>query len=455
LDHLRRRTLGVGNVRYLVLDEADEMLSMGFEKEITAIIEQLPTDRQTMLFSATIPAAAQRLAQRFMKEPTVISLSDDYVGAKEIKHSFYMISGSGRLNDLVKILDIEDPESAMIFCNTREDVQVVASALKRYGFGVDWISSDLSQTDREKAMGRMRKGDARFLVATDVAARGIDISHVTHVINYTFPEALEVYIHRTGRTGRMGRIGWAVSLITPRDVGNLYFLKLTYKITPIERELPTRGDLEVQQESDLLATLITDYRDDVDERLLSLARRVLHHAHGTEIVATLLGKYLLETPEAATIGESARRDRQGSPAFKEGAPARRRPSGREQRGADSSSDNSNGARSRPQRSNDVAPPPSDDEPTTSEGVDDSPDQMEFKEIYLNVGRRDGVRSLDIVRLLEGADINRGLIDKIRIRDRSTFIAVRADLQENALSVLNGSMLGSRVTLAEPAKRARS
>lgn len=456
LDHLRRRTLVVGNVKFLILDEADEMLSMGFEKEISSIIEQLPEERQTLLFSATIPPEAQRLAQRYMKDPEVISLSDDYVGAKEVNHAFFMVSGSGRINDLIRVIDIEDPESAMIFCNTRDDVQLVAGALKRHGYNVDWISSDLTQADREIVMGRMKEGKSRFLVATDVAARGIDISHVTHVINYTFPEALDVYIHRTGRTGRMGRTGWAISLITPRDVGNLYFLKLTYKITPIERELPTEGEIEAQRESDLLSTLVSSYRKDLDDNLLSLARRVLTHARGTEIVATLLGKYVEERPEAAAEGEADRHQRQGDPAFDyDKRPGRRSSSsrGRTDQGRD---------RQRSPRSREAGDSQKPRSPRDSNGSGDGRNNSsqeenaeQVKEIYLNVGRRNGVRASEIAQILDESGIGQDLVDKIRIRERSTFVGVRADRTESALEALNGATLGDRVAMAEPAKRSRS
>ena len=445
LDHIRRGTLELDNIRFLVLDEADEMLSMGFEKEISAIIENIPERRQTLLFSATIPSDIQRLAQRYMNDPTVLSLSDDFIGAKEIEHTFYMVSGTGRIADLVRIIDVEDPDSALVFCNTRDDVQLVAAGLKRHGFAVDWMSSDLSQPDREVAMGRMRNGGVRFLVATDVAARGIDISHVTHVINYTFPESLEVYIHRTGRTGRMGRTGWAVSLITPRDVGNLYFLKLQYKINPIERELPSLGEVAARRESDLLNKLLADHTDSISAAHVSLARRVMNHLRGTEIVAALLEQVLGPLDEErGKEAEDHRRSRDGSPlppAPKEEPPKRReRPK-----------------RSRPSKSSNEPEAGSDapDESSQSEQEQDQDETPSFKEIYLSVGRRDDVHSDTIAEMLIEAGIDEELIDRIRVRDRSTFIGVRADMAEKTISALDGVTFGDRVASAEHAKRSRT
>jgi ATP-dependent RNA helicase DeaD len=466
LDHLWRRTLVVDDVRVLVLDEADEMLSMGFEKEISAIIEELPKQRQTLLFSATIPPEIQRLAQRYLNEPRIISLSDDYVGAKEVQHAFYMVSGTGRLNDLIRIIDTENPDSAMIFCNTREDVQVVASGLKRHGFDVDWISSDLSQTDRELAMGHMRDGTARFLVATDVAARGIDISHVTHVINFTFPEALEVYIHRTGRTGRMGRTGFAISLITPRDVGNLYFLRLTYRIHPIERELPTEGELAALRESDLLRTLVSEYRAEIDGECLSLARRVVNHVHGLEIVATLLGKVLTDRKAASDSGQQVRRSRRAAPpeSVKDDSPPptsrvrTRREAGETGRGGRRSRATEATERRQPvgeQPGVEIAAPVASAETEQPRDADAPGEPAEIREIYLNVGRRDGVRRVEIERLLDGGGVPREHVDKVRVRDRSTFVGVRAELQAAALAALDGARFGDRVVLAEPAKRSKT
>ena len=520
LDHIRRGTLSLKDVKYLVLDEADEMLSMGFEKEISAIIEKVPKQRQTLLFSATIASDIQRLSQRYMESPTILSLSDDYVGAKEVEHAFYMVSGTGRLADLVRIIDVEDPDSALVFCNTRDDVNLVAAGLKRHGFTVEYISSDLSQSEREAAMGRMREGNVRFLVATDVAARGIDISHVTHVINYTFPESLQIYIHRTGRTGRMGRTGWAISLITPRDVGNLYFLKLTYRITPIERELPNEGELAARQESDVLEQLLEDHNQAFDECSLSLARRVMHHLRGTEVVAALIHRVLNEGD--ATGAQANRRRRKGSPlptmsptqkprdttSTESGpTPSKTKPRRTRQDRNKALNGNTNGAEEAAERRRPkirtrgpvkattdtsadepdsvvTAPAVQDNESTSvgeenalishrvtkplsaeamagatetngQEPDDEQPEGPTIKEIYVSLGRRDGVRATEIIQLLEAGGIEQALVGRIRVRDRSTFVEVQPAIADTALEALNGARFGSRVACAEHAKRMRA
>jgi ATP-dependent RNA helicase DeaD len=230
LDHMRRRTLRTGDIEVLVLDEADEMLSMGFIEEIRDVIERLPARRQTLLFSATISGDIKKLAARYMRDPEHISLSADYVGVFEIDHHFYEVSGRSRTRDLVKVLGVEEPQSALIFCNTRRDTLSVARYLQDQGFEAEAISSDLNQAQREKVMQKMHAGGIQYLVATDIAARGIDISDLSHVINYTFPTSPDVYIHRTGRTGRAGKRGIAVSLIGPTDVSHFYQLKLTHRL---------------------------------------------------------------------------------------------------------------------------------------------------------------------------------------------------------------------------------
>ena len=205
LDHLRRGTLKLDRVKCAVLDECDEMLSMGFQEDIEAILDRTPESRQTLLFSATVPEGIQRLSRRFLKNPEFLKLSADFIGVHEIKHLYYSIPGINREHELLSILTFEDPRSAIIFCNTREETSRVAAFLRGKGHDAEAISSDLSQADRERVMARMRAGGIKFLVATDVAARGIDIENLSYVFNYTFPEAPEIYIHRTGRTGRAGK----------------------------------------------------------------------------------------------------------------------------------------------------------------------------------------------------------------------------------------------------------
>jgi len=290
LDHLRRGTLRLDRVRAAVLDECDEMLSMGFQEDIEAILEKTPAERQTLLFSATLPEAIQRLSRRYLRNPEFLKLSADFIGVHEIKHLYYSIPALHRENELLQILAFEEPKSAIIFCNTREETGRVAEFLRQHGHDAEAISSDLSQSDRERVLGRMRAGNIKFLVATDVAARGIDIEKLSHVFNYTFPEAPEIYIHRTGRTGRAGRQGTAVSLIGPTEVGSFYYLKLLYKIKPDERALPSEAEIRSHREGERILVLRQALEGDAGPEWRALARRLIGAPDGEKLTASLLAR---------------------------------------------------------------------------------------------------------------------------------------------------------------------
>jgi ATP-dependent RNA helicase DeaD len=307
LDHLRRGTLDPKHIKLVVLDESDEMLSMGFERELTAILETLPPERQTLLFSATLPPDIERIAKNKLKNPDLLTLSGDHVGALSIQHFVYMVA-SDKVKALIRVLEVEDPESAVIFCNTKDETQVVAQALNKKGFDADWLNGDLPQNDREKVMAATREGRLRYLVATDVAARGIDISHLTHVINHDFPMDAEAYVHRTGRTGRAGRTGTAISLVAPRDIGQLYLLRLTYKIRPVEKQIPSEGELKTRAEADLVGMLAEAFTaKPVHPDDLALARRLLTHDQSDRILAGLLRDHLGARPEVKETAAAARR----------------------------------------------------------------------------------------------------------------------------------------------------
>jgi ATP-dependent RNA helicase DeaD len=316
LDHLRRGTLDPSGIRALVLDEMDEMLSMGFARELNAILELIPgrDKRQTMCFSATVDEDIRRHAERYMTDPIVVSLSSDAIGAEAITHYAYMVSGRDRAGDLVRVLEIENPESAIIFCNMRSETEHVASVLTRGGFQADWLNGDLPQRDREEVMQRTREGKLRFLVATDVAARGIDVSHITHVINYSFPESTAVYVHRTGRTGRAGRTGCAISLVSPIELARLYYLRLQYKISPIERVLPSAGDVKTRMETDRIGLIIEAFARPGAVVESAVAKRLLTHPEAEQIVAGLINAFFgVQGEEVDDRAAAARRNREPTP----------------------------------------------------------------------------------------------------------------------------------------------
>jgi ATP-dependent RNA helicase DeaD len=332
LDHLRRGTLRLDGLKLLVLDECDEMLSMGFLEEITDIIKRCPSDRQTLLFSATIPEDIERIGSRYMRQPEKLVLSADFIGVHEIDHVYYLVSGMGRTRDLVRVLELEKPDSAIIFCNTREDTALVADFLKRHGYDAEAISSDLTQKDRERVMGRMKEKNLKFLVATDIAARGIDISDLGHVINYTFPESAEVYVHRTGRTGRAGKSGVAISLVSPRELGNFYMLKLTYKIRPLERQLPSESEARTARENARIEELrqkLGEPEPSLEMRLL--AKRMMAASDGERLVARLIDDRLRSPKVGVDHHPHVEPVTDGFPPPAEARPPRRDPKSEEAR----------------------------------------------------------------------------------------------------------------------------
>ena len=473
LDHLRRGTLDPNHIRIFVLDEADEMLSMGFAKELHAIVELLPRERQGLFFSATIPPDIERLAVNQLRDPEFVTLSSDQVGALEINHFVYLVGQSDKRKELVRILEVENPESAIIFCNTRDETERVAEALKNQGYDAEWLNGDLEQ--RERIMQNTREGKLRFLVATDVAARGIDISHLTHVINADFPESAEYYVHRTGRTGRAGKTGTAISLVGPKNIGALYILRLTYKIRPIEKQLPSAAELKTRSEHDL----ITMFAEAFGKALahpddLALARRLLTHVDVEPIVAGLLRAHLGARAEA---GENPKQDAAearraknpttiepaappaASAASASGAASPRRGSrtGRSElrRHGTSSSVRDDVEVARYTVTDPRVEPPTQtvsEPPPPAEPIEENGTGEDFARIFVNVGRRDGVGPLDFHRMLfEGAGLSQKDVGPIHVRDRISFVSVRREWLDKSVAALAGQVVGGRSIVAEPAR----
>ena len=217
LDHIEKGTFSLERLKYLVIDEADEMLNMGFIDQVEAIIDELPTDRMTMLFSATLPEDVENLSHTYMKSPTHIEIKASGITTDKIEHILLEVREEEKFSLLQDITTLENPDSCIIFCRTQENVDHVFRQLKRSGYPCDKIHGGMIQEDRFAVMNDFKRGKFRYLVATDVAARGIDIENITHVINYDIPLEKESYVHRTGRTGRAGNSGKAITFVTPYE----------------------------------------------------------------------------------------------------------------------------------------------------------------------------------------------------------------------------------------------
>ncbi|HEX2906480.1 MAG TPA: DEAD/DEAH box helicase, partial [Phototrophicaceae bacterium] len=217
LDHIQRGTLQLGQVRTVILDEADEMLDMGFIEDIEAILKETPETRQTALFSATMPKPIADLARRYMRDPQRITIESEQMTVPQTRQVYYEVGRRDKFEVLSRILDYERPTAAIVFCRTKQEVDNLGERLTARAYPAETLHGDLNQVQRDRVMARFRSNQVELLIATDVAARGLDIEHISHVINYDIPLEAESYVHRIGRTGRAGRTGIAITLVTPRE----------------------------------------------------------------------------------------------------------------------------------------------------------------------------------------------------------------------------------------------
>lgn len=243
MDHLKRGTLSLSQVKHFVLDEADEMLRMGFIDDVEWILEQAPQERQIALFSATMPAEVRRIAQRHLHSPTEITIKSKTTTASKIRQRYWMVSGVHKLDALTRILEAEPFDAMLVFARTKQATGELAERLEARGFAVDALHGDIQQSQRERTIARLKAGQIDIVVATDVAARGLDVERVSHVVNFDVPYDPESYVHRIGRTGRAGRSGEAILFIAPRERNMLRVIERATR-QPIEpMELPTLEDV--------------------------------------------------------------------------------------------------------------------------------------------------------------------------------------------------------------------
>jgi ATP-dependent RNA helicase DeaD len=243
LDLINRKKLKVNEIRWLVLDEADEMLSMGFKEDLDSILETSPSEKQTLLFSATMPKEIISIANRYMHNPFEISVGKKNIGAENVEHHYYLIHAKDRYLALKRVADINPNIYGIIFCRTRAETKEVADKLMQDGYNADALHGDLSQAQRDHVMARFRNKHLQMLVATDVAARGLDVTDLTHVINYNLPDDPEVYIHRSGRTGRAGKKGISITLIHLREKGKLREVEKKVNKTFVLKEVPSGKEI--------------------------------------------------------------------------------------------------------------------------------------------------------------------------------------------------------------------
>jgi len=338
IDHINRRTLKLDHVQTLVLDEADEMLNMGFIDDINAILEKVPENRQTLLFSATMPPAIRKIATNFMKNSVEVKIKSKEMTVENIEQYFVKTQEREKFDILARLLDVHQPELAIVFGRTKRRVDELAQALNIRGYLAEGIHGDLSQSKRLSVLRQFKENKIDILVATDVAARGLDISGVSHVYNFDIPQDPESYVHRIGRTGRAGKSGIAVTFVTPREMGYLRIVEETTKkrITPLRP--PTQDEALAGQQKLAVEKLIEIVQGNDLKDYRILAAELLEDYDAVDVVAAAIKSFTKEpddTPvkitEEAPLPKrkerSSERTRGGRGVRKEGR-GRREKSGR-------------------------------------------------------------------------------------------------------------------------------
>ncbi len=304
LDQLKRGNFDASEVRITVLDEADEMLSMGFWEEVTSILDFLPKTRQTMLLSATLPPEIERAAQRYLSDPVRLELAGDISVVQGVRHVAYApFPGIPTARNLLYVLEVEKPRSTLVFCNTKAESAGVAIYLSRFGFRVDTIHGDLSQRERERAMGHLRSGEIDILVATDIAARGIDVCDLSHVINLALPEQPESYVHRVGRTGRIGRSGVAITLMVGANNHVRTAVQKRYGVEFEPRSYPPEAEIIKMQHDRLVNQILESARDVEFEMYVPVAEAMCETPEGRRAVGYLLRQHFTEQQRPDSGGQ--------------------------------------------------------------------------------------------------------------------------------------------------------
>ena len=307
LDHLSRGTLRLDKLRTIILDEADEMLSMGFFPDMIRVRRFLPKQRDSYMFSATMPYQVQRIGQEFLTDPVFVATAGGAIHVDRMTHRAYQVQPMGKDRALATLIEWENPSAAIIFANTRREVEYLATFLNNYGYDAAGISSDLTQKAREKTMKRLRDGELRFLVATDVAARGIDVEDLSHVFQYDIPQDREYYVHRSGRTARAGKAGVSIAIVTASDAPTLREIARKYDIPLEEREMPSDAEM-ASRVGQRLTHLLEDRlrnRSNMERerqaRFVDVARQLVEEGE-PEVLAMLLDEAYQESLHGAPAG---------------------------------------------------------------------------------------------------------------------------------------------------------
>ncbi|XXU18453.1 DEAD/DEAH box helicase [Sorangium sp. So ce861] len=424
LDHIGRGTLALDGIRTVVLDEADEMLDMGFAEALEEILAATPVERQTVLFSATLPGRIAAIAGRHLRDPVRVKIAVEKAAPGElprVRQTAYIVPRAHKPAALTRVLDMEDPSSAILFCRTRNEVDELTEALRARGYEAQALHGGFSQEHRDRVMARFRAGAADLLVATDVAARGLDIEHVSHVINYDVPCAAEVYVHRIGRTGRAGREGAAITLIEPREH---YLLRNVERLTGQRIEaatLPTVADLRARRLELTRASLREALLQGGAERF-----RVVVEGLADEFDVMDIAAAAVQLAHRATEGDREEGEAD-IPSFRPPPPAPERArDDRARRGPPGARGRAGEAPARPRRG------------------EQREDDGSVARLYIGAGRAAGIRPADLVGAIANeASLSSRDIGAIQIADGFSVVEVPAGAADSVIEALRATRLKGR------------
>jgi len=413
LDLIRKNALDLGSVSTVVLDEADEMLSMGFIADIEAILDETETTRQTALFSATLPQRIRRLADRYMRAPQPFTIAPKQRTVATVEQRYYLVNQSDKLAALTRLLEVEPITSALIFARRRLDTSELVNELAVSGFPAEALNGDMSQDARLQVLNRFRGNKIKILVATDVAARGLDIDDISHVFNYDLPQNPEAYVHRIGRTGRAGKTGIAITLLTPGERWGLRRIETYVKLKITRAALPTVEDIESRRKSRLVDQVLVWLQRGRCRSEREIVTELVDEGHDlTEIAVAALKMARVEKKQRPIAAVKSVRE-SGSPKTGHPAKNRNRRNGREHVNA--------------------------------------PREKGMVRLALSTGKADGIHVNHIVGTLSRfADIPGRSLGKINIQKQNTFVDVPVKLVSRVLANTGNYRIGRQAVTVERA-----
>ena len=436
IDLIERKAINLEQIKYVVLDEADEMLNMGFQDDIEFILQNTPSRESTWLFSATMPPEIRRVSRKYMKEPVEVTVGKANTGNKNIDHQYYVTSAQHRYETLKRLIDFNPGIYGIIFTRTKIDAQSISEKLTREGYDIDALHGDLTQQQRDKVMGQFRDKSLQLLIATDVAARGIDVKEITHVINYELPDDVEVYTHRSGRTGRAGSLGICMSIVHSREIGKLKQIERMVQSQFNKLEIPSGKDVCRKQFFGFMEKLLqTDISHGDYETYLPMLAEKFADVSKVEVLqrvaATEFDRFLkyYENAGDLNIREEKRGDRRER--F-------------EVRGGDRGSDR--GPRERTYGRDKEARPRSYGENAGGGG--------NYTRLFVNLGTKDGFYKASFLQfILDMSDLRKDVLGRIDMKEMNSWVEVESSAANQMIKSVDGkNFKGRRIRMNDANSR---